>query len=262
MGVAKVNYGTYLKQPVSRRRARGDRRRMSRPAPPARHRRAGGCPGGRPSRGPRRRARTHRSGSAAAGRPSNLRPAGLACSRKQRLCRGVEMDVVMRMPDLATVDDTVTLLRWLVEVGQPIRRGEPLLEVETDKAILVVESVGVGDAARDRGPTPVPRWPPARSSRRSTSRKGPRPDRRRLRPPARSRPPMTQSARSRARPESPRGPPTWRPPSDRPETATAVGGRSSPATARRGPRRRRATRGPIRGPTTARSCWTSTSGWS
>ena len=50
------------------------------------------------------------------------------------------MDVVMRMPDVATVDDTVTLLRWLVEVGQPIRRGEPLLEVETDKAILVVES--------------------------------------------------------------------------------------------------------------------------
>ncbi|HWE40682.1 MAG TPA: thiamine pyrophosphate-dependent enzyme, partial [Isosphaeraceae bacterium] len=50
------------------------------------------------------------------------------------------MDVVMRMPDVATVDDTVTLLRWLVEVGQPIRRGEPLLEVETDKAILVIES--------------------------------------------------------------------------------------------------------------------------
>ena len=54
------------------------------------------------------------------------------------------MDVVMRMPDVATVDDTVTLLRWLVEVGQPIRRGEPLLEVETDKAILVIESVVSG----------------------------------------------------------------------------------------------------------------------
>jgi pyruvate dehydrogenase E1 component alpha subunit len=54
------------------------------------------------------------------------------------------MDVVMRMPDVATVDDTVTLLRWLVEVGQPVRRGEPLLEVETDKAILVVESAVSG----------------------------------------------------------------------------------------------------------------------
>jgi pyruvate dehydrogenase E2 component (dihydrolipoamide acetyltransferase) len=50
------------------------------------------------------------------------------------------MDVVMRMPDVATVDDTVTLVNWLVEVGQPVRRGDPLLEVETDKAILVVES--------------------------------------------------------------------------------------------------------------------------
>ena len=50
------------------------------------------------------------------------------------------MDVVMRMPDLSTVDDTVKVLRWLAEVGQVVRRGEPLLEVETDKAILVVES--------------------------------------------------------------------------------------------------------------------------
>jgi pyruvate dehydrogenase E1 component alpha subunit len=54
------------------------------------------------------------------------------------------MDAEMRMPDLATVDATVTLLRWLVEVGRPVRRGEPLLEVETDKAILVVESAVTG----------------------------------------------------------------------------------------------------------------------
>jgi TPP-dependent pyruvate/acetoin dehydrogenase alpha subunit len=54
------------------------------------------------------------------------------------------MDVVMRMPDLSTVDETVTLIRWLAEVGQVIRRGDPLLEVETDKAILVVESAVAG----------------------------------------------------------------------------------------------------------------------
>ncbi len=54
------------------------------------------------------------------------------------------MDVVMRMPDLSTVDETVTLLRWLAEVGQVVRRGDPLLEVETDKAILVVESAVSG----------------------------------------------------------------------------------------------------------------------
>ena len=54
------------------------------------------------------------------------------------------MDVEMRMPDLSTVDETVTLLRWLAEVGQVVRRGDPLLEVETDKAILVVESAVSG----------------------------------------------------------------------------------------------------------------------
>ena len=44
------------------------------------------------------------------------------------------------MPDLATVDATVTVVGWLKEVGNEVRRGEPLLEVETDKAILPVES--------------------------------------------------------------------------------------------------------------------------
>jgi acetoin:2,6-dichlorophenolindophenol oxidoreductase subunit alpha len=50
------------------------------------------------------------------------------------------MDFSMRMPDLATVDATVTIVGWLKEVGQQVKRGEPLLEVETDKAILPVES--------------------------------------------------------------------------------------------------------------------------
>jgi pyruvate dehydrogenase E1 component alpha subunit len=54
------------------------------------------------------------------------------------------MEVPMRMPDLATVDATMTLVRWLVEVGQAVRRGEPLLEVETDKSIFVVESAVSG----------------------------------------------------------------------------------------------------------------------
>src|SRR5438270_7860873 len=58
--------------------------------------------------------------------------------------KGPTMDVQMRMPDLATVDATVTLVRWLVEVGQPVRRGEPLVEVETDKSILMVESAVTG----------------------------------------------------------------------------------------------------------------------
>ncbi len=54
------------------------------------------------------------------------------------------MDFLMRMPDLATVDATVTVVGWLKEPGEEVKRGEPLLEVETDKAILPVESPVLG----------------------------------------------------------------------------------------------------------------------
>ena len=54
------------------------------------------------------------------------------------------MDVTMRLPDLGTVDSTVTVLRWLAEVGQLVERGQPVLEVETDKSILEVESTVTG----------------------------------------------------------------------------------------------------------------------
>jgi TPP-dependent pyruvate/acetoin dehydrogenase alpha subunit len=54
------------------------------------------------------------------------------------------VDIAMRMPDLGVVDDTVTVVRWLVAVGQWIERGEPLLEVETDKSIMELESAVTG----------------------------------------------------------------------------------------------------------------------
>jgi pyruvate dehydrogenase E2 component (dihydrolipoamide acetyltransferase) len=54
------------------------------------------------------------------------------------------MDVEIRMPDLATAESEVTLVRWLVQPGQPVRRGQPLLEIETDKATMEVESVAAG----------------------------------------------------------------------------------------------------------------------
>ena len=50
----------------------------------------------------------------------------------------------MKMPDLATVDSDITVVRWLVEVGQSVRRGEPLLEVETDKALMEAEAIASG----------------------------------------------------------------------------------------------------------------------
>jgi len=50
----------------------------------------------------------------------------------------------MKMPDLATTDSAIRVVRWLIEPGQKIERGKPLLEVETDKATMEVESVVSG----------------------------------------------------------------------------------------------------------------------
>ena len=54
------------------------------------------------------------------------------------------MQIKMKMPDLATSASVVTILKWLVEVGQPIKRGQPLVEIETDKAAMEVESFANG----------------------------------------------------------------------------------------------------------------------
>lgn len=55
------------------------------------------------------------------------------------------MDVKMKMPDLATNEGAeLGIARWLVEVGQPVKRGQVLLEVETDKAVQEVECIVTG----------------------------------------------------------------------------------------------------------------------
>jgi pyruvate dehydrogenase E2 component (dihydrolipoamide acetyltransferase) len=50
----------------------------------------------------------------------------------------------MKMPDLATTESEIRILRWFIEPGEKIERGQPLLEVETDKATMEVESVVSG----------------------------------------------------------------------------------------------------------------------
>jgi pyruvate dehydrogenase E2 component (dihydrolipoamide acetyltransferase) len=50
------------------------------------------------------------------------------------------MKFEMRMPDLATTDSAVKVLNWLVGIGSPIRRGQAVIEVETDKATMEVEA--------------------------------------------------------------------------------------------------------------------------
>ena len=51
------------------------------------------------------------------------------------------MQFEMKMPDLATTESDIRIVRWMVEPGQKVKRGQPLLEVETDKAAMEVESV-------------------------------------------------------------------------------------------------------------------------
>ena len=50
------------------------------------------------------------------------------------------MKFEMKMPDLATTDSAVKILNWLVGIGSPIRRGQAVIEVETDKATMEVEA--------------------------------------------------------------------------------------------------------------------------
>jgi len=50
------------------------------------------------------------------------------------------------IPRLGSSDesDEVTVLRWIKKVGEPVQRGEPLLEVETDKVVVEIEAPDSG----------------------------------------------------------------------------------------------------------------------
>lgn len=54
------------------------------------------------------------------------------------------MKVKMKMPDLSINEAEIAIVRWLIEPGQPVRRGQPILEVQTDKAVVEVESIATG----------------------------------------------------------------------------------------------------------------------
>ena len=112
------------------------------------------------------------------------------------------------MPKLSDSNEESVILRWLKGAGEPFARGEPLAEIETDKATVVYEAESDGvlasivvaeggaarpgqpiatlddvatargcTSARGRGPSPAParRRPTsaARSARRSTRRSPP-----------------------------------------------------------------------------------------
>jgi pyruvate dehydrogenase E2 component (dihydrolipoamide acetyltransferase) len=48
------------------------------------------------------------------------------------------------MPALGVAQQTGTLLKWLKAEGQSVSKGEPLMEIETDKATVEVEAPGSG----------------------------------------------------------------------------------------------------------------------
>src|SRR5215469_6685893 len=48
------------------------------------------------------------------------------------------------VPKLSATMESATVLRWLKEAGQKVRMGEPLVELETDKAAIEVEAPADG----------------------------------------------------------------------------------------------------------------------
>ena len=54
------------------------------------------------------------------------------------------MAVSVVMPALEMAQETGKLVAWLKKKGEPVRKGEMLLEVETDKAVVEIEAAGDG----------------------------------------------------------------------------------------------------------------------
>ena len=54
------------------------------------------------------------------------------------------MATAIIMPDFGTTVEQVKLLRWLKAVGDPVKRGDMLCEIETDKATSELESIAEG----------------------------------------------------------------------------------------------------------------------
>jgi len=48
------------------------------------------------------------------------------------------------MPVLGMIQETGKIIKWLIEEGQPVQEGQPLLEVETDKAVEEIEAPASG----------------------------------------------------------------------------------------------------------------------
>jgi pyruvate dehydrogenase E2 component (dihydrolipoamide acetyltransferase) len=54
------------------------------------------------------------------------------------------MAISVVMPALEMAQETGKLLAWRKKEGEPVKKGEPLLEIETDKAVVEIEAPGDG----------------------------------------------------------------------------------------------------------------------
>src|ERR1700676_455239 len=54
------------------------------------------------------------------------------------------MAISVVMPALEMAQETGKLISWLKKEGESVTKGEPLLEIETDKAVMEIESPGAG----------------------------------------------------------------------------------------------------------------------
>jgi pyruvate dehydrogenase E2 component (dihydrolipoamide acetyltransferase) len=54
------------------------------------------------------------------------------------------MATAIKMPDIGTTVEQITVLKWLKKEGEAVKRGEPLCEIQTDKAVTELESFSQG----------------------------------------------------------------------------------------------------------------------
>ena len=52
--------------------------------------------------------------------------------------------VALEIPKVGLVMESARLVRWLKSVGDVVKQGEPLLELETEKSVVEIESTESG----------------------------------------------------------------------------------------------------------------------
>jgi pyruvate dehydrogenase E1 component alpha subunit len=60
------------------------------------------------------------------------------------------MKFELKMPDLSTTGSPIKVVGWLVAVGEFVKRGQAVLDVETDKATMEVEALNSGTLLEQR----------------------------------------------------------------------------------------------------------------